>query len=286
MIKIAIVSTKGGTGKTTLTANLGALLADMGLRTLIVDADPQPGVSKFYPLNKTAPHGLVELLLGETVDSSLISKTVYPNLDIVLSNNNTYDLQAFVQARPDRAFLLRNKLIHPYIEENYSVVLIDTQGAEGAIQDAAIFAADFLISPVKPETLSAREFIAGTKAMIVRLEQGRNMGLAIPSIQALIYAMDRTKDAKRIADEIHREYLTFNGKVKLLNTVIPDAKAYKEATTLRVPVHCHEITHAGKSDSAYATMHHLVYELFPNFTAMQIQGDCFEQMNALLAEVV
>ena len=39
MIKLALVSTKGGVGKTTLAANLGALLADMGLRVLLVDAD-------------------------------------------------------------------------------------------------------------------------------------------------------------------------------------------------------------------------------------------------------
>lgn len=220
MIKITISSTKGGTGKTTLTANLGALLADMGLRTLIIDADPQPSLSKFYPLSRVAPNGLVELLLGDTVDSSLISNTVYPNLDIVLSNNITSDIQTFVQARPDRAFLLRNKLIHPYIEENYSVVLIDTQGSVGSIQDAAAFAADFLISPVRPEILSAREFIAGTKEMMKRFEHGKNMGLQVPNMHALIYAMDRTRDAKQIADEIHNEFLTFNGKVKFLDTII------------------------------------------------------------------
>jgi len=39
MIKFTITSTKGGVGKTTLTANLGALLADMGLRVLLIDAD-------------------------------------------------------------------------------------------------------------------------------------------------------------------------------------------------------------------------------------------------------
>ena len=43
MIKFTVTSTKGGVGKTTLTANLGALLADMGLRILLVDADVQSG---------------------------------------------------------------------------------------------------------------------------------------------------------------------------------------------------------------------------------------------------
>ncbi len=48
MIKITIVSTKGGVRKTTLTANLGGLLADAGYRVLLIDADPQPTLSSYY----------------------------------------------------------------------------------------------------------------------------------------------------------------------------------------------------------------------------------------------
>ncbi len=46
MIRFAVISTKGGVGKTTRTANLGALLADLGLRVLLIDADVQPSLSK------------------------------------------------------------------------------------------------------------------------------------------------------------------------------------------------------------------------------------------------
>lgn len=49
-ICITITSTKGGVGKTTLTANLGAYLADLGQTVLLVDADPQPALSSFFPL--------------------------------------------------------------------------------------------------------------------------------------------------------------------------------------------------------------------------------------------
>ena len=48
---ISIVSTKGGVGKTTLTANIAALLADFGFRVLMIDADVQPSLSKYYPLS-------------------------------------------------------------------------------------------------------------------------------------------------------------------------------------------------------------------------------------------
>ena len=120
MVILTVVSTKGGTGKTTLTAALAAVLADMGFRVLMVDTDTQASLSKYYPLHRRAPDGTVELLLGKNDEASIrstISNTVYPNLDIVMSNNIRDDVQSKVYDRPDRAFLLRNKLIHPYIRK-------------------------------------------------------------------------------------------------------------------------------------------------------------------------
>lgn len=64
MIKFTVISTKGGVGKTTLTANLGALLADLGLRVLLIDADVQPSLSKFFPLLHPQPTaGLSKLIV-------------------------------------------------------------------------------------------------------------------------------------------------------------------------------------------------------------------------------
>ena len=189
MVILTVVSTKGGTGKTTLTASLAAVLADMGFRVLMVDTDTQASLSKYYPLHRRSPDGTVELLLGKNDEASIrstISNTVYPNLDIVMSNNIRDDVQSKVYDRPDRAFLLRNKLIHPYISENYDAVLIDTKGAVGVIQDAACFAANMLISPIMPETLSAREFISGTQEALDRLAHGAAMNLPVPPLRALI----------------------------------------------------------------------------------------------------
>jgi len=45
---VSVISTKGGVGKTTVTANLGGLLADAGLRVLLLDLDVQPTLSSYY----------------------------------------------------------------------------------------------------------------------------------------------------------------------------------------------------------------------------------------------
>ncbi|MRN39294.1 ParA family protein [Neisseria sp. N95_16] len=285
---LAATSTKGGVGKTTLLANISAVLADIGLRVLMVDADVQPSLSKYYPLSYRAPHGIVELLLGDNSDAnvrSTVSHTVFPNLDIIVSNNISADIQTKIANRADRAFLLKAKLQNPFFQNNYDVILIDTQGAVGPLQDAAAFASGCLITPIMPEILSAREFVTGTQEALARLAQGEVMGLAMPQLRAVIYAQDRSKDAKLIAQEI-REFFSasLDDRKKLLQTHVPEAKSYKEAATLRVPVHCHEQTHPGKLMPAYEVMHNIVYEIFPGIKERELRGSCFNDMNNLLPE--
>lgn len=287
---IAFVSTKGGVGKTTGTANTSAVLADMGFSVLIIDADTQPSLSKFYPLHKTAPNGIVEFLLGDNTDenvNSCISKTIYPNLDIVLSNNISGDIQLKIQPRLDRLVLLRQKLRLPVITKRYDFVVIDTQGAVGPLQEAACLAADLLISPVRPEMLTAREFIVGTaEAMLKRLSQASAVGLPTPPLLALIYAQDRTRDAKIITNEIKSYCNSFiDGSRRLLKTAVPSTKAYKEAQTERMPVHCFDNKQKNKSiDCAYDIMHALVYEICPPIAERQLKAACFEK--GLLPEEV
>jgi len=51
---IAIISTKGGVGKTTVAANLGGFIADAGRRVLLIDLDVQPTLSSYYALTQQA----------------------------------------------------------------------------------------------------------------------------------------------------------------------------------------------------------------------------------------
>lgn len=88
-MKIAtVVSTKGGPGKTTVTANPGAFCADSNLRTLLIDLDTQPSLSSFYRLDHEAPGGTYQLIAkNETRSSQVISRTCIPNLSLILSND-------------------------------------------------------------------------------------------------------------------------------------------------------------------------------------------------------
>jgi len=274
LITFAVISTKGGVGKTTLTANLGALLADLGLHVLLIDADVQPSLSKFYPLATAAPvAGLTEVIVrGEVSDRSL-TPTMYQNLDVIVSDDPEGQLPHWLLNRIDRGVRLRSALKAAIVEQCYDCVLIDTQGAIGPLLDAAALAADILISPITPEILSAREFQDGTLELLGRLAPGSSVGASLGPLKALIYRQDRTVDARIIGSGLREGLATLGERVSLLDTVVPQAKAYKEAATLRIPVHRHERMRSGVMPSAYTVMHELAWELMPELRG-RLAGDC------------
>ncbi|MBL8379138.1 MAG: ParA family protein [Burkholderiales bacterium] len=275
MIKFTVTSTKGGVGKTTLTANLGALLADMGLRVLLIDADVQPSLSKYFPLATPKPlAGLTEVIVRGEVTSQCITPTLYRNLDIVVSDDPEGNLPHWLLNRIDRGFRLRFALQSAAVVGAYDCVLIDTQGAIGPLQDAAVLAADILVSPITPEILSAREFKDGTMELLDRLEPGSALGATLGPMKAVIYRQDRTADARTIASGIRDDFIKLKGRVSVLETVVPHAKAYKEAATLRIPVHRHERKREGVTPSASTVMHQLAWELIPSL--LGVYADPFQ----------
>ncbi len=263
-IKLCIVSTKGGVGKTTLTANLGGLLADLGQRVLLVDADPQPTLSTYYAMREEAPAGLSELI-AKPAAGPCVSKTAIPNLDLVYSNDPEGRLADWILHDPAGRVRLKHGLDHPRFAESYDAILIDTQGAVGPLQDSAVAAADLLVSPIPPEILPAREFVRGTCAMVERLKPMAYFGAPIGPLKGVIYRLDRTVDARAIAEELRSEsFLPSKGGMAILGTAVPASVAYREAATLRVPVHRHDARRRGATPCAAETMRALVAELFPH----------------------
>jgi len=256
---VTVCSTKGGAGKTTLTANLGGLLADLGQRVLLIDADIQPTLSSYFELESRSPRGLRSLMTESELAESISRTTI--GCDIVLSDDPTGELQNWVLHTPDGRVRLRHILREL---DWYDWILIDTQGAVGPLQDAAVLAADLLISPIPPEILSAREFARGTLGMLERLRPMQFLGAPIGPLYGVINRMDRTGEAQQIAMEIQREtYAPSRGQIRILQTVIPSTVAYREAATARMPVHRYESSRRGPTPSARDTMVALAKEVFP-----------------------
>lgn len=268
---ISVVGSKGGIGKTTLTANLGALLAHFGLRVLLVDADIQPALSSFYPIKSRAPDGLLSVFHTGEIQDAAISQTAIENLDIVLSDDPDSTLPQWILLCPDGRMRLRYAVRRLAEDDLYDVVLIDSQGALGPCMDAAALAATYLVSPVPPEMLSAREFLRGTiDALYTRLKSMERMGVTVGPTKAILYRMTRTSDARQISAMLREDFAENRRliNVSFLNTVVPHSAAYTTAASMGVPVHIHgkrrdSTSSPSSTPSPCEVLHNIVWELYP-----------------------
>lgn len=140
---VPVVSTKGGEGKSTQSANLAGFLADSGIKTLLLDGDhAQPTASSIFPLEYEAPCGLYELLM-QSADLSnpenLISRTSIENLDVIVSNDPRNFLPTAMLNAADGRVRLRNALSHPLFNQ-YGVIIVDSQGSRSVMSELIILA--------------------------------------------------------------------------------------------------------------------------------------------------
>lgn len=240
---VSVISTKGGVTKSTNVANIAAFCADQGIRTLMIDTDTQPTLSSYYHLEQQAPYGLYELLMRPDLPlSELISKTEFSHLDIIQSNDPLDRLTTELSKHPAGS-LIFNEVVKKI--EGYELIIIDTRGTRGITVDMTVLASDLIVSPIKPEMVSAREFVRGTIELYNSLSLFKNYGFQLPPLKAVINCLDRSRDAKEIVENLYDLFSQLNNPyIDLLNFDIPDRVAYREAATRSLPVHRHNVGQA------------------------------------------
>ena len=255
---ITVSNTKGGVGKTTCVANLGGYLADHGHRVLAVDADIQPALSSYFELTHKAPRGLLHLIThADTAD--VVSTTAIEGLDLIYSDDPRGSLQNFILHTADGRHRLKHTLsqLHP----QYDFILIDTQGAAGPLQDSAIFAGDLILTPLRPDRVSAQELQRGTLRVVGEARQrGRNIGLPVGPLCGLLYGAERTRDAETFVSAL-RSLASKRDDIFLFSTSVPSTAAYKSAATARQPVHRLDKFRRTKTPCAYEIMKSLASEI-------------------------
>ncbi|MFJ5236526.1 ParA family protein [Pseudomonas neuropathica] len=263
---VSVVSTKGGVGKTTVTANLGGLLADAGLRVLLLDLDSQPTLSSYFALSQKAVAGAYELIaLNLTTPAQIVSRTVIAGLDLILSNDDQGRLNTLLLHAPDGRLRLRNLLDN--FRSRYDLLLIDTQGARSVLLEMAILASDLALSPITPEILAARELHRGTLKLLSELEPFRHLGIPPPPLRLLLNQVNANRVDTRMIIRGLRETFAGATNVSVLDTVVPDRVAYLNAASLGLPVHRIDArrSRGRRSPSTLETMQALAIELFPEW---------------------
>jgi chromosome partitioning protein len=153
---IAMCNQKGGVGKTTTAINLGAALAELGRRVLLLDFDPQGALSvglgiPAHELDLTIYNLLVEQ--GHDVRDA-IQKTSVPDLDIIPANIDLSAAEVQLVGEVAREQIL-GRALRPILDD-YDVVLIDCQPSLGLLTVNALTAAHGVIIPLETEYFAMR----------------------------------------------------------------------------------------------------------------------------------
>jgi chromosome partitioning protein len=156
MIVIALYNLKGGVGKTASCVNFSYLSAADGYKTLLWDIDPQ-GSSSFYYKAKPRTHpGIKKLISKDGGIENAVLSTDFELLDVIPADNSTKSFDIMLEEMKNS----RNKLKHVLktFDQEYDFVFIDCPPGFSALSENIFSAADIVLMPVIPTTLSVRTY--------------------------------------------------------------------------------------------------------------------------------
>ncbi len=153
---IAIYNIKGGVGKTASAVNLAYLASLDGSRTLLWDLDPQGAASFYFKVKAKIKGGSRKLVTGKSNVDGAIHHTDYPNLDLLPADFSNRNLDIFLNQtkKPEKRL---QKVIKP-LANDYSYVFLDCPPSISSVSESVFAAADILLIPTIPTTLSLQTF--------------------------------------------------------------------------------------------------------------------------------
>jgi chromosome partitioning protein len=225
---IAVANQKGGVGKTTTALNLGAALADMGRRVLVVDCDPQANATSGLGVARddvqTSIYDVV--VLGQPIAEARIP-TVVPNLDLVPSHISLAGSEIELVGMPLREMRLRYAL--DGLDHTDDYIFLDCPPSLGLLSVNAAVAAESLLIPIQCEYY-ALEGLGLLTHTIDLLRRQLNPNLAIAGIVMTLYDARLTL-ATQVVDEVRKQFPD-----DIFETIVPRNVRLSEAPSHGLPI--------------------------------------------------
>jgi chromosome partitioning protein len=226
---LAVVSQKGGVGKTTTAVNLAAAFARRGMKTLLIDVDPQGSVR--YGAGLARGHdtaGFADYLNGERTLREIILPTALPWLRVILAGSVADEADHAIYSQLVRETNVLQDLLG-MAEQRCQVVVVDTPPGLGSITRKVLGASEHVIVPLQSEPLALQ-----TTPQILRMIQdivAVNERLTLDGILLTMYE-ENNPASDRVVDYVRR-HLPAN---IVFDVVIPRTPATADAFAAGQPV--------------------------------------------------
>jgi chromosome partitioning protein len=235
---IAMCNQKGGVGKTTTTINLGAALAEVGRRVLLVDFDPQGALSVGLGIPTHDLDVTVYSLLTERGHDvrDVIQRTRVENLDVLPANIDLSAAEVQLVGEVAREQILA-RVLRP-VTDDYDVVLIDCQPSLGLLTVNALTASHGVIIPLECEFFAMRG-VALLVETIEKITDRLNPRLQVDGILATMYD-GRTLHSREVVASVVEHFGD-----DVFHTVISRTVKFPDASLAAEPITTYDATHKG-----------------------------------------
>jgi chromosome partitioning protein len=225
---IALVNQKGGVGKSTTAVNLGAALAVLGRRVLVIDDDPQGNTTTGFGIEKpTIGASIYDVLMHRASIRDAVRATEIDGLQLVPATINLAGAEIELVSELSRETRLRDALAA--IVDSYEYVLIDSPPSLGLLTINALVAASEAIIPVQAE-FYALEGLSQLTHVINRVREALNPALHVSGVLVTMYD-GRTRLAVEVLEELARYF-----PQQMFKTQIPRNVRLSEAPSFGKPV--------------------------------------------------
>ena len=240
MRRIALINQKGGVGKTTSTANLGACLASMGRRVLIIDIDPQANLTVHFGVNPyELEASIYDVLLGDCTLEDVVVATADDGSDLAPANIDLAGAEIELVGMIGREIILKEKLEH--IDSRYDYLLIDCPPSLGLLTLNALTTVSEIFIPLQVEFFA----LQGMSQLLKTLERVRkrlNPNLEISGIIACMFD-SRTRLSHEVLANI-RGYFA----AKVFDTIVRKNVKLAESPSHGKPIITYDSRAAGATD--------------------------------------